>query len=195
MRVVLISVIFAVQPCPHTLGRRLGRAFASSSHCQPMGPKEHQARSPPLTLPKVNSRHKRAHPNPSKTIRNDQTRPKTRAMEKRSKTITQSPSRPEGPSKTVKKTIKQVLFTTVAQVAGPSPATSPSPAQVPAHFTPSGTRPAQRHTWRHICSACCERVAQQGRDHTPHSDTQGKSRLCPQREVTEQVIIVIVIEQ
>ena len=193
MRVVLISVIFAVQPCPHTLGRRLGRAFASSSHCQPMGPKEHQARSPPLTLPKVNSRHKRAHPNPSKTIRNDQTRPKTRAMEKRSKTITQSPSRPEGRQKRSKKRSNKFC--------SPPWPKSQGRRQPPLHLQRRCRRTSHRvargqhrlETDLFSMLRTCRPTRKGPRP--PHSDNQGKSRLCRQREVTEHVIIVIVIEQ
>ena len=45
----------------------LGRAVASSSHCQPLGPKDLQARSRPTAdPPKVNSSQKRAHPDPIK---------------------------------------------------------------------------------------------------------------------------------
>ena len=55
----------------------LGRAVASSSHCQLIGPKELQARSRPIANPpKVNSSQERAHPNTikkrSNTIKNDQ---------------------------------------------------------------------------------------------------------------------------
>ena len=45
----------------------LRRAVASSSHCQPVGPKELQVRSRPIAdPPEVNSSQKRAHPNPTK---------------------------------------------------------------------------------------------------------------------------------
>ena len=68
----LQSAILTAQPCPCTGPSRsptLGRAVASSSHCQPMGPKEIQASSRPIAdPPKVHSSQKRAHPNP---IKND----------------------------------------------------------------------------------------------------------------------------
>ena len=64
----------------------LHRAVASSSHCQPMGPKELQASSRPIADPsKVHSSQKRAHPNP---IKNDQTRPEAiKTCQKRSPKI------------------------------------------------------------------------------------------------------------
>ena len=52
--------------------------LAELSPCQPMGPKELQARSrPTVNPPEVNSSQKRAHPNPTK---NNQTRPKTKGI-------------------------------------------------------------------------------------------------------------------
>ena len=50
----------------------LGSAVASSSHCQPVGPEELQARSRPLASPpEVHTSQRRAHPNP---VENDQQR-------------------------------------------------------------------------------------------------------------------------
>ena len=102
MRVLLTSccAILAVQPCPHTLGRRETRPLGSCRLLEPLPAHGAQNSSrpeadPQLILPQWHSSQKRTHPN---HMKNDQTRPNTRAAkneQKQLKAITQNPSRPK----------------------------------------------------------------------------------------------------
>ena len=79
---VCCSAILGVQPCPNTLDRREARPLAKLSPpraiASPWGPKSSRPEaSPQLTLPKRTRAKGEPHPN---HVKNDQTRPQTRAI-------------------------------------------------------------------------------------------------------------------
>ena len=81
----------------------LGRAVASSSHCQPVTPKALRARSRPIADPsEVHSSPQETHQKRSNTVKNDQKRSPT------------NQSRPKDHQKRSNKKVKQVVFRTWA---------------------------------------------------------------------------------